>query len=579
MLQFSFADASRYDSEVLSIATAISDMALSEDRICDFFHNTGKQLEKAYIIDYDLDRICVSLDPDAISETNADFIIRTWNLGIRTNPYSLLVDWTFHCMGDSSDSEGSCSQESCDGTARLLVFGKYGGLDDDVQDINQVARLKAAIHSGYGGLKDWESRLTHEKRIARWYAKWFQAICDHDEFSDIQEADDEMRVLTIVKKCYSEVLKDEMFETETILDCIKKYVTSRFQQEWSDETNRDAEGRDRFIRFLRAYPTAVLLWLIRENVLPDSYESLAGLNGSLRIFDDVTRIETNAYKDCIHLTEVYIPDSVTEIGEGAFSGCVNLKEIRLSANLTKVPARAFSRCKSLLKVFIPSNVTVIDDHAFSDCESITEIRIPGKLKRIGVGVFDGCLRIKTIILPPEIDAIPAFSFARCESLSHVFIPDSVTDIDDYAFSNCTKVKDIRFPDGLKKMGQWALKGCSGLKEIVLPSSLLEIGNGAFSGCSSVKDVQIPDGVKKIKTATFMDCASLRTIRIPNDLEEIGIDSFFGCAKLKEIHLPDSLRVLGRGAFEGALGLKKVSIPKGLDLSYTRIAKDVQVVER
>ena len=581
MLQLFFADASRHDSEVLSIATAITDIALSMDGygMCEYFQKAGKQLEKASIIDYDLDRIYLSLNPDATSESDADIIIRTWNIVFRSNPYSLLVEWTFHCMGDSPDSQGSCSLDSCEGTTRLLVYGKYANLDEDVQDRNQLDRLKVAIHNGYGGLKDEDSRSIHRKRIARWYTKWFQTICDRAEFCDIQEADSEMRVLTIVKNCYAEVLGDEILDTDTILDFIKKYVASRFQQEWSDETTGNAERQDRFIRFLRDYPTAVLLWLIRKNVLPDSYESLAGLCGSLRISDDVTRIEKNAYKDCIHLTEVYIPDGVTEIGEGAFSGCVNLKEIRFSANITAIPARALYRCKSMIKVSIPSNVTVIDDHAFSECEGVTEIRIPGKLKRIGVGVFDGCLRIKTIILPPDIGAIPAFSFARCASLSSVFIPDSVTEIGDYAFSNCTKLKEIRFPDGLKRMGRWALNGCSGLKEIVLPSGLLEIGDGAFSGCSSAKDMHLPDGVKKIQTATFMKCVNLRAIRFPNGLLEIGIDAFFGCTDLKEIHLPDSVALLGRGAFEGTSELKKVSIPKGLDLSYTHIAKNVQIVER
>ena len=58
----------------------------------------------------------------------------------------------------------------------------------------------------------------------------------------------------------------------------------------------------------------------------------------------VTRIGGWAFKDCINLTSVTIPNSVTRIGE-----C------------------AFSRCSSLTSVTIPNSVTSIGGEAFFDC--------------------------------------------------------------------------------------------------------------------------------------------------------------------------------------------------------------------
>lgn len=556
MPQIFFANDVRNDYEILSIASAITEVALSEGYdIREYFQKAGKQLERAFILDYDLDRIYMSLDSDVTPESEADIIIRTWNIGVRRNPDCVLVEWTFHCMGDAPDQQGSCSLADCSETDRILVFGKYSGLDAVVEDKDQLSRLEIAIHNGYGGLKDEYSRSMHRRRIAGWYTKLFQAKCNRADFCDFEESDEEMRVLTLVKDCYREVIGDEMLDTETILDYIKRYVTLTFQQKWS-EVVRDDGSRNRFASFLRDYPTDVLLWLIREKALPESYERLAGLSGVVRISDDVSRIEKNAYKDCLNLEKIFIPDSVTEIKEGAFCGCVNLKEVRLSASIKAIPARAFFRCKNLVKISVPSSIDEIGDYAFSECEALTEIKLPGRLNRIGIGTFDGCSNLKDVSLPRNIKEIPAFAFARCECLSSVIIPDKVTEIGDYAFNHCVKMKELCFPNALQRIGRWALNGCSSLREVDMPVGLQEIGDGAFSGCSGVKEMRVPEGVNRIRTAAFMNCVNLRKVSFPNIINGVGKDIFLGCANLKE-----------------------VSAPKGLDLSRTQLDGSVQIIER
>lgn len=544
------------DYLVLPIASAITEEALSEENgVREYFQKAGKQLDKVYILDYDSDRIYMSLDPDATPESEVDIVIRTWNIGFRRNPDCVLVEWTFHCMGDTPDQQGRCSQERCSETDRILVFGKYSYLDEEIEDKDQLSRFEAAIHNGYGGLRDGYSRSMHRKRIAGWYTKRFRAMCDHADFCEFEEPDEEMRVLTLVRDCYREVIGDGMLDTETILKYIKEYVTSKFQQEWSDVV-RDDGGKNRFASFLRDYPTDVLLWLIREKALPESYESLAGLSGIVRIPDGVTSIERNAYEGCLNLEKVYIPDSVTEIGEGAFCGCVNLKEVRVPASIKAIPARTFAHCKNLVKISVPSSIEDIGDYAFSECEALSEIKLPGRLKRIGIGTFDGCSNLKAVSLAGGIKEIPAFAFARCGCLSSVIIPGKVTEVGDYAFNHCVKMKELSLPNALKRIGRWALNGCYGLRKVSLPVGMQEIGDGAFSGCSGVKAVHIPEGVDRIGTASFMNCGNLNEVSIPDSIREIGIDIFLGCANLKE-----------------------VSVPKGLDMSRTRLGGGVRIVER
>ena len=55
----------------------------------------------------------------------------------------------------------------------------------------------------------------------------------------------------------------------------------------------------------------------------------------------VTRISEEAFRDCINLTAVSMPESVTEIGENAFRGCLSLNGITIPATVTKIGEGAF----------------------------------------------------------------------------------------------------------------------------------------------------------------------------------------------------------------------------------------------
>ena len=305
MTQISFAKGFVNDSqldrdEVLSVALAITDNALSHWNIKNHLDTVGKRFEKAFINYCDIDRIYLSLDAEATPDSYADFIIRTWDYHIsEEDSNALRIDWTFHCMGESS------SAEHCDGSHDILIFGSYDGLNENVTNKDQLARLEVAAHSDDGGLSNLPSIRMHELRTTRWYIQWFQAMCDNPVLSGIDEPDDEMRILTIVKNCYKDV--DVVFHVgylrDEILNYIKNYVSTKFQQEWyknyigtrklsfdgptnytekGNITDEDissmmsgswddflrhrlkighTERQDRFTDFMRDYPLEILNWL------------------------------------------------------------------------------------------------------------------------------------------------------------------------------------------------------------------------------------------------------------------------------------------------------------------------------
>ena len=219
MLQLSFAkDIDCYHQldkqEILSIALVITEEALSQScyevdnacgirqysgRIKEYLESKGMQFEKAVITYYDIDSICLSLDPEATSESDVDVSIRTWDIYVywEKNPDAVHVDWTFHIFGDFPDMPKTGSRVLndtsngngvlIDGSNDILVDGDYYGLDSIGSELEQLTkedmdRLLAAARSGGGG-----------SRTARWYQIWFHTMCSRPDLCGIDETDDEIR--------------------------------------------------------------------------------------------------------------------------------------------------------------------------------------------------------------------------------------------------------------------------------------------------------------------------------------------------------------------------------------------------
>ena len=105
------------DEQILTVALAITDKAIAHSNIQEFLKKRGKCLEKAFIVFCDIDRIYMTLDPDASPEQGEDFIIRTWDYHIsEDNQRALSIEWSFHCMGEA------CSEEHCSGYDDIVIF-------------------------------------------------------------------------------------------------------------------------------------------------------------------------------------------------------------------------------------------------------------------------------------------------------------------------------------------------------------------------------------------------------------------------------------------------------------------------
>lgn len=98
---------------------------------------------------------------------------------------------------------------------------------------------------------------------------------------------------------------------------------------------------------------------------------------------------------CTPLTAMELCEGVTKIEDNAFTNCISLKEISMPSTLESIGESAFQSCASLTSVEIPEGVTTIAG-SFPACFALEEIILPSTLKSIGRGCFLTCTSLETI---------------------------------------------------------------------------------------------------------------------------------------------------------------------------------------
>ncbi|MBR2441491.1 MAG: leucine-rich repeat domain-containing protein, partial [Clostridia bacterium] len=246
----------------------------------------------------------------------------------------------------------------------------------------------------------------------------------------------------------------------------------------------------------------------------------------------VTTIDSGAFRSCVYLTSVIIPNSVTRIGNSAFNGCSNLTNLVIGDNVTTIDPFAFANCSSLTSIVLPNSVTTIGSFAFQSCTILTSISIPDSVTTIDSYAFEDCVGLTSIVIPNSVTSIGAEAFSGCSNLNNIVLSNNLTAISDGMFRACRSLTNIIIPNSVTSIGADAFRGVP-LTSIVIPSNVASIGRLAFGYCSTLESVVIArTGARMtINTAAFDGCQGLTSIIIPARVAYIKSEAFYNCQNL------------------------------------------------
>ncbi len=155
-----------------------------------------------------------------------------------------------------------------------------------------------------------------------------------------------------------------------------------------------------------------------------------------------------------------------------------------TGEMTSIGPEAFKNCISLREINIPNGVTEIKYSAFYHVESLKKIHFPITLETIESNAFEG-----TGITEANLENVKDFGYASFRDTDLVKIElNSAITISEYAFSDNVSLIDIKFGDNLTSIDRESFRACS-VSEIHLPNKLKDLGNYAFEYCYSLKLIE------------------------------------------------------------------------------------------
>lgn len=243
----------------------------------------------------------------------------------------------------------------------------------------------------------------------------------------------------------------------------------------------------------------------------DSYKTEFTIN-----FDDaVHAIKDGAFKNNKFIRKITIKGNIQTIGEEAFANS-NIAEVVFEGNFKglAIGAGAFRNCVKITTIALPDNVEQIGDNVFEGCYNLTNLAYSAE---IPLG------RLFTTVNPQNDNWYPAavqggVTYYLPKKLKEIVVTNTATAIADYAFQNASQLTKVTLAtqNGDKpyttKIGNYAFAS-TGSIEVNLGSVEI-IGNAAFrnSGIATLDN----NGVATVELIA---------------LKKLGVDAFNGTTRI------------------------------------------------
>lgn len=261
-------------------------------------------------------------------------------------------------------------------------------------------------------------------------------------------------------------------------------------------------------------------------------EGILKIKGSGRM---LTEDETLLKSLRSYVIAIEVEEGVTDVS--GFQYFASVEYVLLPSTLYRIAPYAFKDCVKLLSINIPESTVEIGTSAFQNCEALSTLSLPQGLSNIGDKAFLGCRKLQSINLPSSISVIAEALFRNCLSLESIEIPLSVQHIKENAFKNCRSITKLYLPDNVINIEKGCFQDMKMLAEVRLSERLVSIPSGAFESCSSLSSVVVPQNVQMVSNYAFKDCENLVQITFMcQNMMSLGESCFEDCKRLCSIYL-------------------------------------------
>lgn len=251
-----------------------------------------------------------------------------------------------------------------------------------------------------------------------------------------------------------------------------------------------------------------------------------GCAGNVEVPADIRLVCGWAFANGLEISSIHFLSERVQVEEYAFRNCINLKELILPDGTCYQFTGLSDRQKELpplVKQAVTDSLNCFktdEKGALIECTgNISRLRLACGITEIGEGVFQNGNLLTTITFPDTVKKIGKRAFADCKWLREVRQAYSVECIEAHAFS-----------------------GCGSLRRIELSKNLRQIGVRAFENCTALEEIEIPEGVEEIPERAFYRCHSLRRIQLPSTIKRIGREAFAFCGEAFAIQAPAGVQI-------------------------------------
>ncbi|MDY4138803.1 MAG: leucine-rich repeat protein [Eubacteriales bacterium] len=281
----------------------------------------------------------------------------------------------------------------------------------------------------------------------------------------------------------------------------------------------------------------------------------------VEMFPSITTIGDEAFRNCVNITEMTLPESLTSIGAGAFRGCTGITELTLPASLTSIGSGALDGCTGLEKLTVLCDPALLPQDMADMLAGVAELyAAPDATKEqvrtlsalAGRAWYNPVPRLGEE--PAQVVAMPYAAlpgddfwydeeYARLDAYQgyelNLYLPREIdgvqlTMIGGNMMSRACwgdnfdvelPVVSLVIPETYTDIPMYAFQNCDTLETVICYAPIENLPEGLFSGCISLREVVFVNGVRNIDRYVFDSCASLETVYLGGYVENVSEYAF------------------------------------------------------